>query len=347
MQETDQPAGLDELDFALINALQIAPRASWKLIGKVLGVNPVTAARRWERLTKEGIAWITAYASSPLMKTMPFALASITCAAGSVQEVAEELLDDPHAVTISHTVGTADLRVAVWTPDLQTLSRYLLGRLNRVHGIMTSRVWVATEMFAEGSRWRLHALDPAQQRALSGRQVPRPPLVPLQPSDRELVIALSHDGRASYEELAARIGASTSTVRRRLHQRLNNGALAFRCELSHVTSGSPVEATLWIDVPPTKLAATAAELSRLAQTRMCAAVAGGSNLVLTVWMRSVDELQPLEMEISVRAPSVQITERLLTLRHLKLMGRVLDENGRAARTVPLDIWRDPDTLGTT
>jgi hypothetical protein len=47
MQESGQ---LDELDFALIDALQIAPRASWKLNADVLGLNPVTDARRWERL---------------------------------------------------------------------------------------------------------------------------------------------------------------------------------------------------------------------------------------------------------------------------------------------------------
>jgi hypothetical protein len=85
-------------------------------------------------------------------------------------------------------------------------------------------------------------------------------------------------------------------------------------------------------------------LAQLVQTRMCAAVVGGSNLALTVWLRSVEELQPLEMEISLRTPNIAIAERTLTLRHLKLMGRVLDEDGRARRVVPLDIWRDPYSL---
>jgi DNA-binding Lrp family transcriptional regulator len=342
MQETDQ---LDELDYSLVNALQIAPRASWKLIGEVLQVSPVTAARRWERLTVQGHAWVTAYCSSPLWQTMPYALVTVTCAAGSVLQVAQALIDDPHAVTVSHAVGTADLLVAVWISDLNMLSRYLLGRLNRVPGVITSQISVATEMFTEGSRWRLGSLDTTQERALSRQPRPRAVSPILSPTDRALVVALSENGRASFEELAMLTQTSTSTVRRRLYRHLNSGTLAFRCELSHATAGLPVEATLWIDVAPAKLSATATELSRLAQTRMCAAVIGSSNLVLTVWLRSVDELQPLEMEITLRSPGIRIAQRLLTLRHLKLMGRVLDDRGRAERAVPMDIWRDPDSLG--
>lgn len=341
MHDTDQ---LDELDYELVNALQIAPRASWKLIGEVLQVNPVTAARRWGRLTEQGHAWVTAYCSSRLMRTMPYALVTVTCTADSVLQVGQALTGDPHAVTVSHTVGTADLLVAIWISDLSMLSRYLLWRLNRIPGVITSQISVATEMYAEGSRWRLRSLDTTQERALSTPSRPRAAAPILPAIDRPLVVALSENGRASFEELAMRTNTSTSTVRRRLYRHLNSGTLAFRCELSHTTAGMPVEATLWIDVPPPKLRATAMELAGLAKTRMCAAVIGTSNLVLTVWLSSTDELQPLEMEITVRAPDIRIAQRLLTLRHLKLMGRVLDGRGRAERAVPMDIWRDPDSL---
>ncbi|WP_067574248.1 AsnC family protein [Nocardia acidivorans] len=44
-----------------MNALQIDPRASRTRIGASLGVDATTAARRWQRLTDTGLAWITAY----------------------------------------------------------------------------------------------------------------------------------------------------------------------------------------------------------------------------------------------------------------------------------------------
>ncbi|MFF2513469.1 Lrp/AsnC family transcriptional regulator [Streptomyces sp. NPDC058086] len=46
---------LDELDRGVVHALQIHPRAPWTLVGEVLGVNPVTAARRWHRLEEAGL----------------------------------------------------------------------------------------------------------------------------------------------------------------------------------------------------------------------------------------------------------------------------------------------------
>jgi len=50
--ETEGSAKLSEADLALVNALQVQPRASWSLIGKALGVGPVTVARHWERLVE-------------------------------------------------------------------------------------------------------------------------------------------------------------------------------------------------------------------------------------------------------------------------------------------------------
>src|SRR3984957_6827447 len=339
MQKSDQ---LDELDYSLVNALQIAPRAPWSLIGEVLGISPVTAARRWERLTGEGHAWMTGYYSSTLWRHMPYVLVTLGCAAGSVQQVADSLVDDSHAVTVLHTAGTSDLLLGVWISDLRMLSRYVLARLNRPPGVTTVRVSVATEMFTEGSRWRLRSLDPRQQRALSDwRPDPLVSSPAISPGGRPQVVALSGHGRASLEDLADRTQLSISTVRRRLHRHLGSGALAFRCEGPHTTAGFPVEATLWISVPSARLARTAAELSGLPQTRMCAAVIGSSNLVLTVWLRSMSDLNPLETEIMARVPGLRVNDRMLTLRHLKLMGQVLDDSGRAQRYVPMDIWSEP------
>ncbi|MDH6109724.1 DNA-binding Lrp family transcriptional regulator [Kitasatospora sp. MAP12-15] len=58
MQELHEQATiLSEDDLALINALQLRPRASWTVLGAALGVDPVTVARRWNRLARRGEAW--------------------------------------------------------------------------------------------------------------------------------------------------------------------------------------------------------------------------------------------------------------------------------------------------
>src|ERR1044071_8497969 len=54
-------AAPDELDLALVAALQAAPRADWQRVGQVLGVAGSTAARRWGRLTESGLAWLACH----------------------------------------------------------------------------------------------------------------------------------------------------------------------------------------------------------------------------------------------------------------------------------------------
>jgi len=52
---------LTETDLALINALQVSPRADWVLVGKALGISGSTVSRRWEALNRDGTAWVTVH----------------------------------------------------------------------------------------------------------------------------------------------------------------------------------------------------------------------------------------------------------------------------------------------
>ncbi|MEV1043109.1 AsnC family protein, partial [Streptomyces sp. NPDC050204] len=57
-------------------ALQAAPRAPWSRIGRALGVDATTAARRWERLRANGLAWVSAYDSA---KSATVAYVEVRC----------------------------------------------------------------------------------------------------------------------------------------------------------------------------------------------------------------------------------------------------------------------------
>lgn len=336
------PVMLGEGELSLVNALQIAPRASWSLLGGVLGTDPVTVARRWQRLTGTGRAWATAYGSPLLMRQTCLALVAVTCQAGSLVRIAEALRDDPHAVTVEHTTGGCDLLVTVWTTGLPDLSRYLVSRLGTLPGIAVTRTTVITNLYAEGSSWRLGVLDAAQQERLR-RTVPAVSgaETTLRQEDRPLVVRLGRDARTPYAELAADSGISPATARRRVSRLLSGGLVALRCELARAESYWTVSATLWINVPPGELAGTAAALAARPETRLVAAVAGSTNLVITVWLRGLADLQRLEASLSARWPHLSVVDRAVVLRHYKLMGRVLDESGRALRAVDMDIWRDP------
>jgi hypothetical protein len=65
---------------------------------------------------------------------------------------------------------------------------------------------------------------------------------------------------------------------------------------------------------------------------------GQHDLAVDVWTRTLDDVQRLEATIEEQLPGVQIVDRALVLRTVKLMGRLLDESGRARGFVPLPAY---------
>jgi len=57
-----------------------------------------------------------------------------------------------------------------------------------------------------------------------------------------------------------------------------------------------------------------------------------------VWTRTLDDVQRLEATIEERMPGVQIVDRAVVLRTVKLMGRLLDDTGAARGFVPLPVY---------
>jgi hypothetical protein len=62
---------------------------------------------------------------------------------------------------------------------------------------------------------------------------------------------------------------------------------------------------------------------------------------VSAWLHDVDSLHRLETILVKAVPDLTVVDRLITLRTVKRMGRLLDEEGRAIGAVPMDIWTDP------
>jgi DNA-binding Lrp family transcriptional regulator len=329
---------LSELDLALVNALQINPRAPWSLIGETLGVSAVTAARRWARLVANGDAWMTAYPGGDLAARMVLAFVEIDCSPGCLRQVSDTVAADEHAASVDYISGRRDLFVHVVATTLTEVSDYVVHRLAVLPGVAGIRTLISPRIFSEGSRWQVRAISQAQRAALSTRSPQQASATAFDELNRALILALGADARASYAELAELLDVSASTVRRRLDALLATGALRLRCEVARSLSPSPVSMTLWLRVPPDRLEAATASLTTLPQVRMCAAVSGPANLLLIVWLRTQTDTVELESALVTRLPWLEIVDRAVILRQVKLMGRVLDGAGRESGRVPLDFW---------
>ena len=338
MQESSSGGGLRGLDAQLVHALQIAPRASWQTVAPVLGIDPVTAARRWSRLERSGLAWVTAYPGVRPLSRMCVAFVEIDCVAGSVESVSDTLVQLPQVATVEHMAGGRDLVITVFVPGLADLSDLLLRRIARLPGVNATRAAIATRVYGEGSRWRLRALDARRREALRTAEAPGTAAAPLDAQDRALLTEMSRDGRASAVDLGRAVGLSAPTVRRRLGRLIADRDYTLRCEVARELTEWPVSATLWASVPATHLADTARVLLGLPEVRLCAAVTGRQNLLFTLWLQSIQDVQRLEVQLGERLPHLRLHDRAIVLKQSKLMGRTLDDRGRAVDVVPVDPW---------
>jgi DNA-binding Lrp family transcriptional regulator len=329
---------LSEADLALVDALQVSPRAPWSLVGATLGIGAATAVRRWEQLVQRRSAWLVAYPGAELTARMVLAFVEVDCAAGSQLDVARALAADGHALTIDYVAAHCDLLIHVIARSLSEISKYVVNRISALPGVAGTRTLISPRIFSEGSRWRVRAISPWQREALAGHPPRNCPGVEFTDLDRRLLLALGEDGRASYAELASGLGVSPSTVRRHLGALLACGAVRMRCEIARSESPAPVTVVLWLRVPPARLETTARSLAMLPEVRLCAAVSGSANLLLVAWLRATSDAVGLESALLTKLSWLEIIDRAVVLRPVKLMGRLLDETGRAKGRVPLDFW---------
>lgn len=343
-QDSARPEGLDDVDQALVHALQIAPRASWTRIGATLGLDAVTVARRWHRLTESGAAWISCHPAPALAESGQGCLAfvEVGCAPGRLHQVARALAAVPRVAELAHVSGDRDLYLNVMARNLADLSRWVTRDLAALDGVVSTRTHPAGPVHTEGSRWRLRALDHRQTAQLAAAAPRRTdlPAFDLTDLDQRLITALSVDGRATYRALAEQCGASPDTVRRRVRRLFDANMLHARCEVARALSDWPVSVILWGRVPAARLREATRRITGMREVRLCASVLSRHNLHLVAWVRSVDDAQRFEIRLAESTPDLTVTDRAITLLPMKHSGHLLDEAGYRVGAIPLALWEE-------
>ncbi|CCH33279.1 Lrp/AsnC family transcriptional regulator [Actinosynnema sp. NPDC047251] len=332
----------DETDLKIIHAVQADPRAAWRDVGTLLKIDPATAARRWQALRDARLVQVTAY---PTVATWAQdhcnAFIELDIEPAARGRAVRELAQVPQIVAISVISSGRDLFLTVLTSDLEALSDLVLRRLHGLAGVRGTRTCTATTVYGEGADWRFGSL--------AAQSPPRPPRAPARngavwkPRYRELLRELA-DGRRTAADIAKGTGQNPATVRRWFNELVDANLISFRCEVARHITGRPIAATFWARVPPDLLDRTGAALSTLPEVRLCAAVTGSDNLVMTLWLRSLGDIQRFEVQLARKLPHLTLTDRAVTLHQAKRMGCLLDDTGRITGVVPIDPWA-PDRPG--
>jgi Lrp/AsnC family transcriptional regulator, leucine-responsive regulatory protein len=127
--------------------------------------------------------------------------------------------------------------------------------------------------------------------------------VPAPDVDRALLAALATDGRASYTDLAERVGLSVSAVHQRVRRLEQRGLITgYRAVLNATGLGLPL--TAFVSITPIDVAQpddAPARLAHLTAIEACHSVAGAESYILKVRVASPDALEGLLQEIRAAA----------------------------------------------
>jgi DNA-binding Lrp family transcriptional regulator len=326
----------DETDLLLVNALQIAPRASWAQLHAALGIDPATLSARWQRLSQEGVAWTTCY-PDPAYWNAVFAYVEVDCVPGYRDSVMAELAKDAETISIECTTGRRDLFLSVTMLDIESIDSYVADRVSAVPGVSSTRTHHVRRYYRQGADWRVHALTSAQQRRVAEAvpAVEAGPFPRYTPLERRLISALGQDARRSVSSLADELGVSVSAVSRRIARLMTTGRVSLRCDIAHNHSPWNVIAVLWISAPQDQLQRIAEAMVKFPQVRQCCSLASEANFMIQPWMHSLGELDTIEEVLVTKFPSVRVLDRWVVSRTPKRLGHVIGQDGRRSGFVPV------------
>ena len=121
--------------------------------------------------------------------------------------------------------------------------------------------------------------------------------------DRVLLSALARDGRASYTDLAERVGLSVSAVHQRVRRLEQRGLITgYAAHLDAKALGLPL--TAFVSITPIDVGQpddAPARLAHLSAIEACHSVAGVESYILKVRVASPDALEGLLHEIRASA----------------------------------------------
>ncbi|GAA1397404.1 Lrp/AsnC family transcriptional regulator [Kitasatospora putterlickiae] len=279
----DPDTVLDALDRRLVCALQVNGRAGAGRIAEVLGVSARTVTRRLTRLQQTGLVRVV---RMPAVEDAAVGalLLRIRVLRGKADTVAQALADRPDVPFVDVMLGGQEIG-AVMLSDAGARDRLLYGRLPATTAVAETTAHAVLHAFARADQWRSGHLGEAEAAALAepGPARPAPGGVLLDELDRALLDRLGEDARQSHAALAAAVGTPESTVRRRLHRLDGAGLVRTHTTVDPRLLGLAVDANLWLDVPPGRLAAVGAALARHRQVHGVFATSGPANLMAAVF----------------------------------------------------------------
>lgn len=239
----------------------------------------------------------------------------------------------PEVLTICEPTRNRDLALTVQTESMAGLGRGLIPRITAIEGVTRIQASLSTRLHSAGHVWRLNALGARERDALEALKPTGVGSNALLPQDLPIMQCLVRDGRASAADIARELGVHPTTISRRLNRMLATQTLSFRCEMAQLYTEHPVTCQWFAQVPLGEHEQTAAALRSVQNLRLCASTTGSTNFTFVMWLRSVEDIMRIGLEVVERAPGMTLVETSVAVRYAKRMRWLLNDDERATGQV--------------
>jgi DNA-binding Lrp family transcriptional regulator len=316
----------DELDRAIIAALQLDGRAPWHEIARHVRAEPRTVMRRAARLEQAGLLRVIGVVDVLRCGLGVPVLVRHRCRPGAAEEVARTLAARPQTRFVTVVAGSADCVAEVVVGDYRELGAVLASAEGPSPQVVETESLPVMHTFTSAHDWDPGILDEEAARALRAGAGTSQPFEDrfweqapeeLDETDLRVVRVLAGSGRASYKEIARAAGCGERTAARRVESLIERGCLRFRTLAEPEVLDHRVELMVWLSVDPARLDDAGTVLAKHPATKYLSATTGRFNLVGQIALRHHGELYPWTTDVVGSLPGVNAADTTLQIRTLK------------------------------
>ena len=340
---------LDSLDWRIMYALAAEPRASFRHLAGLAGASEQTVSRRyWHMREVAGLrvigrvaGWRVGWADWYLrLECLPGTAEMIAMGLARRADTSWVLLASGGSEVIclfqARSAERRDALLLDALPASHRVSRLVAHRVLHEYGgpagcSSCRRCWGdgGAEARPGGTRVsggeRSAAPGAPSEPRTEASPLPEDDEVNLTAEDEALCERLARDGRATNASLGRQIGWHEATVRRRVHELQQSGALWFDTDLDDRALEPRSHAMLWLSVEPSQLEPVGRVVSRQPEVSFVAAVTGPTNLIAGVVSSKTSDLYAYLTDRLGRVNGIRSVETVPLIRAVKRAGSITDK----------------------
>ncbi len=299
---------LDSIDLTLIKELSYDAKQTADTLSKKMGKSRSTIQGRVQRLLKEKVIRVVPIVDPVALGYEIAALFGINTLPEKTDTIVDQLASEDHIYHALVCGGHFNIMVTAVFENFEMLSDFVRIHLNSISGITA----IDTMMVLKMIKPSVFALTDEDYLPANKDENLR-----LDSFDLSLINELRHDARQSQAELAVKLGASATTIRRRMHRLLENNVLKMIAVTNPRISIHRVRAAIGIKTYRGKIFDVASELASLERITHAVICAGRYDIMVWADFDQSHEFSRFIIEDLSNIQSIRDHETMMIIRAAK------------------------------